>query len=144
MNLPCYYHSTTATRMSRLLAVLGGPEHVAGSAHFPSHSAFVAAAGCADESRGEFSDCQAQLRPKSLDRLDPAAPHLGTPWEHLDILSKVAAGDDGNRHSSQGTSQSRTRGWDVAFVALNFYDLPQDMGGDTCIGCKRGPRCKHI
>ena len=53
-------------------------------------------------------------------------------------------GGDGNRHSSQETSQNRTRGRGVAPVAVNSYNRPQGMGGDTCIGCKRGPRCRHI
>jgi hypothetical protein len=35
-------------------------------------------------------------------------------------LNKVVAGNNGNYHSSQKTSQSQMRGWGMAFVADNF------------------------
>jgi len=145
MSLPYYYCSTTAVaRTSYLLAVLEGLDHVVESARFPSRSAFVAAPGCPDESRGKFPDCPAQPRSKIPGRLEPPAPPLWTLWDCLDISCKVGAGDGGNRRSSQKTSQSRPRGRGVASVALNFYDRPQGMGRDTCIGRKRGSRCIHI
>ena len=47
---------------------------------------------------------------------------------------------DGDHYGSQGTSQSRMKGRDVAFVALNLYGYPHGTGGGTCKGCKRGLR----
>jgi hypothetical protein len=144
MSSPCYHYSTTAVaRTSYLLAVLGGLDHVVESVRFPSHSAFVAAPGCADESRSKFPDRRALPRSKNPGHLDSPAPPLWTLWDYLDISCMVGAGDDGDRRSSQETSQSRPRGRGVASVAVNFYDRSRGTGGDTCIGCKRGSRCIH-
>lgn len=147
MSLPCYYYSTTAVAVARTsywLAILGGLDHVVENARFPSHSAFVAAPGCADESGGKFLHYRALPRSKSPGHFDSPAPSLWTLWVYRDISCKVGADDDGDRRSSQETSQSRPRGRGVASVAVNFYDRPQGMGGDTCIGGKRCSRCIHI
>ena len=74
MSLPYYYYSTTAAaRTSHSLGVLGVLDHVIGSARFPSHSAFVAAPGCAGESTGKFPVSRAQPRFKSPNCLGPPA-----------------------------------------------------------------------
>ena len=135
----CYYSTTAAARTGHLLVIHGYPDRVESSARFPSHTVFAVAPGCAGESRGKFPDCRALLRPRSLDGLGPPAPALGTLWYYPGILSRVVAGD-GDHYGSQGTSQSRMKGRDVAFVALNLYGYPHSTRGGTCKGCKRGLR----